>query len=622
MTINKISKIIVVLILISSFTIMFTVSLQESGIKNELPNITAGYSHVAHLDYRLNPENPPLVKILSAIPLLFLDLNFDTNSLYWQDTVNGQWGMGAEFLYGSGNNADQIIRWSRIAPMLLTLILISFVYIWSREIMGATWALLPTVITALTPTFLAHGHYVTTDIGATLGIFVATYYFVKFLNEQTKKHLIWAGVGLGVALLMKFSTLLLIPFFILLAGILIAVDFSKNFKDSSWSRRLRRLWEQKLKYGKALVMIFTIGFLVIYPFYLITTINYPAERQHSDTEFILSTFAGGPTPKGEICNPMRCLAELNIWASDKPLVRPYAQYMLGALMNTQHFTENNTVYFLGEVSNQEKPLYPLVAYVLKEPIPVLILIVFTALLAIYRIVKTLFRRKSKFTEYLGTHLAEFTMLLFIFIYTTWTIANPPNIGVRHLMPIMPFLYILSVVGLKRWAQNNTLKKSIRFKLGKKAKLGLIYILTAWFLISTALAYPFYLSYYNEFVGTKNGWKYMVSSNYDWGQDLKRLEKYVKENDIERIAVDYFGAGAGEAAEYYMPGVAKRWSSSKGDPRESGIEWLAISVNTIQKSTAPIIETLHRNPEDEYQWLPNPQKPYAIAGTSIFIYKLR
>ena len=66
------------------------------------------------------------------------------------------------------------------------------------------------------PTALAHGHYVTTDIGAALGIFIATYYFVKFLLGPSQKHLIFAGLAFGIAQLMKFSAVLLIPFFIFL----------------------------------------------------------------------------------------------------------------------------------------------------------------------------------------------------------------------------------------------------------------------------------------------------------------------------------------------------------------------------------------------------------------------
>ena len=89
-----------------------------------------------------------------------------------------------------------------------------------------------------------------------------------------------------------------------------------------------------------------------------------------------------------------------------------------------------------------------------------------------------------------------------------------------MMPIMPFMYILTATAVKKWVQSNSFKKFISLKLGRKVKLGLVYALTIWFLADVAIAYPFYLSYYNEFVGTEKVWKYVTDSHYDWGKALK------------------------------------------------------------------------------------------------------
>jgi len=601
---------IVATIAIVAFIVMLTTSLQEAGTQDELAHIPAGYSYVHELDFRLNPEHPPLVKMISAVPLLFLDLNFPTDNIAWQEAVNGQWDMGSAFLYESGNDADQIIQWSRLGPMLLTILLIIFVYIWAKELVGPSWALLPTAMTAFSPNFLSHGHYVTTDIGATLGTFVAIYYFVKFLNSPSRKHLIWAGLAFGVAMLMKFSTVLLIPLFLLLIFIYWLVEIYQT-KNEIQKNKLKHFILLGLKYLRPVFVIFFIGFLLLYPFYLIATINYPPERQLSDTEFILSSFAKGPTLEGETCIPARCLAEFNIWASDKPIIRPYAHYMLGILMVLQRSAGGNTAFFLGEVSNLGNPLYFPVSYALKEPLPILILVLGGLLYGAYRTTRALVKRQSQFTNYFKTHLAEFSMLTFTFIYVTWSVRSPLNIGVRHLMPIMPFMYILAASSVKKWKQSATFNKTL--------KTYLIGLLTAWFFVDMIFAYPFYLSYFNEFVGTKNGWQYVTDSNYDWGQDLKRLDTFVEENNINRIAVDYFGAGN---PKYYIGEAEVNWWSAKGNPLDSDIEWLAVSVNQIQGATAPKISTLERNSRDEYRWLQNPTEPYAVAGTSIFIYKLR
>ena len=50
---------------------------------DELAHIPAGYSYVLKQDYRVNPEHPPLIKNIPAIPLRFLDLNFPDNQEVW-----------------------------------------------------------------------------------------------------------------------------------------------------------------------------------------------------------------------------------------------------------------------------------------------------------------------------------------------------------------------------------------------------------------------------------------------------------------------------------------------------------------------------------------------------------
>lgn len=611
---DRANKLAIVFVVLVALAIMASVSVQESGTQDELAHIPAGYSYVRYLDFRLNPEHPPLIKMMSGFPLLFLDLNFPTDSLEWIDEVNAQWDIGAKFLYEYGNDPNQIIQLSRIGPMLLTAILIFFVYVWSKELIGPKWAILPAIFTAFSPNFLAHGHYVTTDVGAALGTFVAIYYFVKFLNSQTKKHLLWAGLAFGVALLMKFSTILLLPLFLFVIFVYWLVQIAKTRKIVSGNKFLHFV-TSGFKYLGKVFLIFIIGFLLLYPFYFLLTINYPPAKQLSDTQFILQTFGGGALEDGQPCNtntPERCLAELNIWMSDKPLIRPMAHYLLGILMVIQRSAGGNTAFFFGEVSNLGNRLYFPAAYSLKEPLALLSIIALGLLLSTIRILKTAAqKRRHKFANYFETHIAEFTMMAFILIYAAWSINSPLNIGVRHLMPIMPFMYILSVQSMKRWIHGDTHKKRI--------KTWILGILTVWFLGGVALAYPYYLSYYNEFVGTKNGWKYITDSNYDWGQDLKRLETYVEENNIDRIAVHYFGAGN---PQYSMPGVAENWYSAKGNPLESNIEWLAVSVNQLQGAVNPNTGTFYRAPEDEYQWLKNPHDPYAVAGTSIFIYKLK
>jgi len=272
----------------------------------------------------------------------------------------------------------------------------------------------------------------------------------------------------------------------------------------------------------------------------------------------------------------------------------------------------------------------------------------------------------RFCDYLGTHFAEFSMIVFIALYWAWSIQSPLNIGFRHLLPTLPFLYMLATLGWKQWLVFRLRLKSI-FSLSLKSVL--LFVLLFWFLIETLSTAPYFLSYFNQLGGgTRSGYRYVTDSNYDWGQDLLRLKMFVDSHpEIDKIAVDYFGGGN---PKYYLGdcsrndshgrirtrpvgnlfsfGVAEaqgtearfscaeNWWSSRGNPSTGSgqappIHWLAVSINILQGAIQPLHPGQRRNPEDEYRWLTtlrppapglgNVPEPNFRAGTSIFIYKL-
>ncbi|MCR4275380.1 MAG: glycosyltransferase family 39 protein [Candidatus Wolfebacteria bacterium] len=635
------------LIIIASFGLSLSVSLQESAVMDELAHIPAGYGYVRYLDYRLNPEHPPLIKALSALPLLFQKLNFPTQSRDWQTEINGQWALGTQFLYESGNNADQIINWARLAPMLLTLLLILFIYIWASEIVGRWWAFLPTFLFAFSPTVLAHSHYVTTDIAATFGIFVALYYFVKFTLNPSGKRLIYAGIAFGIAQLLKFSAVLLIPFFIFLA-IVYAIWKAKNlWFGQNFFGKLLTLVKELFYYLKYVVAVFALGYVLVYAVYFVFTINYPVEKQVSDTTFILTSFANGPDTNLSTCKlnsgvplarRVRCLAEVNILMAKSKILRPLGEYMLGVLMVMQRSSGGNTGYFLGEVSAAGWWYYFPVVFLLKEPIPSLIIIALAIFIALGGLIRKIFKRElglKNLSDYIGVSFPEFSMLAFAIFYWLYSIKSPLNIGYRHILPTIPLIYILSTVVLKEWSKNRTYFEGGFFRnlfkftvqaFKSSAKTALIIILAVWFFLETAFAYPYFLSYFNELGGgIYNGYKSVTDSNYDWGQDLKRLKKFVDNppagEKIDKIAIDYFGGGN---LKYYLGNKAEDWQSSKNNPKYDEIYWLAVSINNLQGDIGKLRIGQQRKPEDEYRWLQkikDPYKPDYRVGTTLFVYKL-
>lgn len=600
---------IAILLTVLSLVLMLGPAASDSAIMDELAHIPAGYSYVKYQDYRLNPEHPPLVKMIAGFPLLFQNFNFPTDKTSWTADINGQWIAGAQFLYESGNDADKIIFWSRLGPMLLTLALIILTYIIARETVGRWWALLPAFFISLSPNILAHGHYVTTDIGAAFGILLATYLFLKYLSHPSAKSLTWAGLAFGLAQLMKFSAVLLIPYFLGLFLIFWLLN-----------RHYRKFWKTLLD----IFLIFIIGTALIYVVYLFAVWNYPAEKQLADTESITQSFG------------LRPLADLNIWLAGNKFLRPLGQYLLGVLMVMQRSAGGNTGYLLGEVSNAGWWYYFPAVFAMKEPLAILIVIILGLILSSLNILKSF---KSgvrsawqKFLEYAQTNFSEMAMFLFIAMYWAYSMNSKLNIGFRHLIPTLPFIYILSASAIKKWFSfsppsmaagwweklSNLLGRLVNFSV----KFSILGFLTLWLLISALFNYPYYLSSFNEFFGSfKGGYQYVTDSNYDWGQDLKRLKIWAEQNlqPNEKIAIDYFGGG--NPSYYLGDDRVEPWSSSRNNPKDENIGWLAVSVNIIQSAVNPATRGFSRNPIDEYRWLENPLAPHAKAGTSIFIYKL-
>jgi 4-amino-4-deoxy-L-arabinose transferase-like glycosyltransferase len=600
---NNFAKALAAIFLTAAVLLMFNAILTDSATMDEGPHISAGYTYLKFKDFRLNPEHPPLMKVLAGLPLQFMDLNFPTEHKAWQEDINGQWDTGPEFFYRSGNDADKIITWARIPMLLIFLALGIFIFRVAREFYGSTTATLATFFYAFSPTFLAHGHYVTTDVAASLGFFIGTYYFLRFLNLENKKRFFAASIAFGIALLLKFSVFLLVPYFILLIVMKILLN--------------RHQSRQNLKLILKTFLIFIVGFVIIvWPVYIYLTQNYPTERQKTDTEFLLGSF----TP--------RFMPDTIIWMADKPVLRAAGEYGLGLLMVTQRASGGNTTYFLGQVSGSAWWHYFPVVYLIKEPLPFHILTLIAIGFALFSLWR-FFQDKhpnliTKTKKLIGKNFNTFAFLLIIAIYWAYSIQSNLNIGVRHILPTLPFIYILVSHQIVKWVkymkpldifQPIEAIKNFATDLKTSAwRASLVSVLLLWLLIGTLIAHPFYLAYFNELIGgAKNGHKYAVDSNLDWGQDLKRLAKYVEENNIDKIKIDYFGSGS---PAYYLGDKFIPWWPARG--QTSG--WLAISATFRQGQTGTPIRGFTREIEDEYTWLLE-LKPETVIGHSIFIYNI-
>ncbi len=588
---NKTTNVIAAILLGIMF-VMTVFSIKDDTFTfDETAHVASGYSYLTQRDFRLNPEHPPLIKDLAALPLLFLNLNFPKDHPSWIQKEPPQWwfqfDFANQFLYYSDNNPDKILFWSRL-PMILVLVFLGwFLFYWTKKLFDNKAALLALFLFTFSPTFLAHGRLVTTDVGAALGVVLATYFWLKFLENPTKKNVILAGLIFGLVMLIKFSLILLIPFFGLITLIY------------AWLFASKKPILNILKYLALALLIGTIGMIfIIWPVYQHHISDYPEERQIRDTQFLLSTTA--------IHEP---LINLNNWLAANPILRPFSQYLLGLLLAINRSMTGHTTFFLGDISAKAWKSYFPIVYLIKEPLTFHILTLIALLYAAWLIRKpfwqnTLMRIKS----WIKSHFPEFTMLAFLGIYWLTSLTAELNIGVRHLLPVFPFTFILVSSLIIFWLKPPLLKLKYLF-------LGILLI---WQLFSVTSIYPHFLAYFNELAGGPNqGYIYTVDSNLDWGQDLKRLKKWLDEKNIDKIYLDYFGGGD---ARYYLKEKFAPWWG-KRDPEEfpKG-SYLAISATHLQGGRAQPVKGF-AEPADYYRWL-DKYEPITKIGYSIFVYQIK
>ncbi|MEK7082231.1 MAG: hypothetical protein AAB915_00950, partial [Patescibacteria group bacterium] len=451
------------------------------------------------------------------------------------------------------------------------------------------------------------GRFVTTDIGAAFGFFIGAASFLAFLQRPTWRTAAAAGLLFGLAQLLKFSAVLLVPIDLILLAAWVSTRPHLEIRE-----RLRvaaRLIGKSFFAG-------AIALILIWSVYGALTWNYPQERQIRDAEFLLGSYGFRPAVNFDLAL-MRHRA-----------TRPLGEYLLGVLMVQQRADGGNTAFFLGEVSGAGSRLYFPLLYLLKEPLALHILTLIALIAGFSRIAAGggTPPPAARLRRWITNHFTEFSCVAVIATYWIISIKSPLNIGVRHILPTFPFIYVMAAIGIIRWLGMGTKNRSefpnrqgllpqiYRLYIRPIPKYALVGLLLFWLTSSTLLAFPSFLPYYNELAGgSANGWRVAVDSNYDWGQDLKRLADFTHKNNIQKIAVDYFGGGS---PRYYLGERFEPWWSARGPAHG----YFAISVSLRQGAWGTPAPGLVRKPEDSYEWL-RPYEPIAEIGHSILVYNL-
>ena len=194
-----------------------------SATADEPVHLAAGYSYWQMRDFRMNPEHPPLAKLLAALPLLAINPEFDTTHDDWKTALEYQFGFN--FLYG--NHADQLLFWSRAAMVLVAALGLIVTFLWARDMFGPPAGLFAASMYAFSPNLLAHGMLVATDVPLAVFWLLTLYLLWKRGDHPSWRIDLAIGLALGATMATKFSGAFL-P--IILAGVCLARDRRSAFK--------------------------------------------------------------------------------------------------------------------------------------------------------------------------------------------------------------------------------------------------------------------------------------------------------------------------------------------------------------------------------------------------------
>ena len=193
---------ILAICLILAFCLQAVLALPRlSATSDEAVHLASGYSYWETRDFRMNPEHPPLAKLIAALPLLVIHPKLNTSSAVWK--AASEYEFGFDFMYT--NDADRLLFWSRSMMIALAATGAAISFLWARDLFGPMAGLLALGLYAFSPNLLAHSMLITTDVPVAVFTVLTLYLFWRQHTNPSSSSSIVTGLALGAAMTSKYS---------------------------------------------------------------------------------------------------------------------------------------------------------------------------------------------------------------------------------------------------------------------------------------------------------------------------------------------------------------------------------------------------------------------------------
>lgn len=546
------SRLLIALVVTALLALQYTLSarslLQENPTVDEVVHMPAGITYWQQGTFKLYHHNPPLFKLWASLPVVWAGPRMQ--ELYqlgsWRNEPPSMATFSQSFAWFNADRYFELFQLARLMMPVFAVLGGLVVFTWSSRMYGAWGGLLSLVLWVFCPNIMAHGRLITSDVSATAFGAGATYLFWRYLKGPSWRMAAVAGVALGLAELCKFSMLLLYfvwPFLWTVRLVLVS-------PRPEWPQAVRQSAVQALLVVSLSILVIDLGYgfegvgkpLGDYEFAsrsLTRPVTGAQVRPRSRNQlydvlwpFRINRFRG--TVLGKIPAP---LPEHYLLGFDEQKIETEGiPFRFGKAMQEGRIVEERAVpessndergaypvYLNGELRNTGWWYYYFLTLVYKIPEGTWLLVLASVLVLIAR---------KRSPDAWADEIALATVPVVILV--TMSFLTDINLGLRYVLPILPYAFI-SAGKLAPWAAG---LKGLATGLARAsivAALGLTIAASLWI-------YPHYLAYFNWTSGGPDRVpSRLIDSNLDWGQDLLGLKNWCQQNiPGQPIGLAYFG----------------------------------------------------------------------------------
>jgi hypothetical protein len=578
-------------------TLSYSASLQKSATYDEPLHVLGGFLHRHYKDFRVNPEDPALFGWLVSLPNPKDALRVDLKSLAYEQIlteVGNQWPFIWITLYRSAGNDEQLVlNRSRLVCTMIGVMLGAVIATWTYRLAGPVGAIAATALYALCPNFLAHASIVKNDVPLScvmLGLMYSTWLLGR---RGSWPRLAAVALLCGAALGIKYSGVLAGPVVAIALLVRALLPQPWEFAGINLETRLKRFAAAATTCVVSLVVAIVCVWAV-YGFRFGPTpdpnVSFKMENlerlakikeiQAAKTrEAIRREHTGDGDPNDPSLSMISeeeikahepaAVVRFILWANERRLL---PQGWLAGFAYTYATTLVRSTYLNGEIRNLGWWYFFPAAMLYKTPLATLAASAAALVLAVAGHAAARVLRLWRLDAW-----ALVCLILAPALYGISAMTANLNLGLRHILPVYPFVFVgigvVTAAVIERWRAAGTVAATL---LG----LGLA--------IETLAAYPNFIPFFNAAAGgARGGFELLGDSNLDWGQDLKRLAQWQRENPGKTIYLSYFGVADPEAYGLrvkHLPGgyIFAQYTSNPPqllDVRDRGV--IAVSATNLQ-----------------------------------------